>query len=63
MNDFNKRMEEESRKKFGDRPVVFGDGRLNAEIMLIGEAPGAEQRTQTDQDHHHPPRQQLRLLQ
>ncbi len=46
MNDFNKRMEEESRKKFGDRPVVFGDGRLNAEIMLIGEAPGGEEEKQ-----------------
>lgn len=46
MNDFNKRMEEESYRVFGDRRVVFGCGRLNAEIMLIGEAPGAEEEKQ-----------------
>lgn len=46
MIDFNRRMEEESRKKFGDRRVVFGDGKLNAKIMLIGEAPGGEEEKQ-----------------
>ena len=28
---------------WADRPVVFGDGDKNAIIMLIGEAPGAEE--------------------
>ncbi len=46
MNDFNKRMEEESRKIFGERKVVFGDGSINAQIMLIGEAPGSEEEKQ-----------------
>ncbi len=46
MNEFNKRMERESIKRFGDRRVVFGDGRKNAEIMLIGEAPGSEEEKQ-----------------
>ncbi len=46
MNEFNKRMEEESKKRFGERRVVFGDGKINAEIMLIGEAPGGEEEKQ-----------------
>ncbi len=46
MEKFNRAMEEESRKKFGDRRVVFGDGKINAEIMLIGEAPGGEEEKQ-----------------
>lgn len=43
MKAFNEYMEKESRKAFGERRVVFGEGRINAEIMLIGEAPGGEE--------------------
>lgn len=43
MKAFNENMENESRKVFGDRRVVFGEGKINAEIMLIGEAPGGEE--------------------
>lgn len=46
MEEFNRFMAEESRKKFGERRVVFGDGKINAEIMLIGEAPGGEEEKQ-----------------
>lgn len=43
MKSFNEQMEKESREVFGDRRVVFGEGKINAEIMLIGEAPGGEE--------------------
>ncbi len=43
MKAFNEYMEIESKKVFGNRRVVFGEGRINAEIMLIGEAPGGEE--------------------
>lgn len=43
MKIFNEQMEIESKKIFGDRRVVFGEGKINAEIMLIGEAPGGEE--------------------
>ncbi len=46
MKEFNEQMERESREIFGDRRVVFGDGKINAEIMLIGEAPGGEEEKQ-----------------
>lgn len=46
MRKFNELMEIESHKIFGDRRVVFGDGKINAEIMLIGEAPGGEEEKQ-----------------
>lgn len=46
MFDFNKKMEDESNKIFGNRRVVFGDGNLGAKIMLIGEAPGGEEEKQ-----------------
>lgn len=43
MKAFNEQMEKESKKFFGERRVVFGEGKINAEIMLIGEAPGGEE--------------------
>ena len=43
MLEFNKKMDREAREIFGERNLVFGDGKINAEIMLIGEAPGAEE--------------------
>lgn len=46
MKIFNEQMEKESKLHFGDRRVVFGDGKINAEIMLIGEAPGGEEEKQ-----------------
>lgn len=46
MYDFNKQMESECQKIFGERKIVFGSGKINAEIMLIGEAPGGEEEKQ-----------------
>ena len=46
MKKFNEDMERESRAIFGDRKIVFGEGKINAEIMLIGEAPGGEEEKQ-----------------
>lgn len=46
MKIFNEVMEKESNSRFGDRKVVFGEGKINAEIMLIGEAPGGEEEKQ-----------------
>lgn len=46
MDKFNENMRAESEKIFPDRKIVFGDGRKNAEIMLIGEAPGGEEEKQ-----------------
>ncbi|MGN1318698.1 MAG: uracil-DNA glycosylase [Lachnospirales bacterium] len=46
MESFNNEMALESKKIFGDRKVVFGDGNLGAKIMLIGEAPGGEEEKQ-----------------
>lgn len=43
MKAFNEQMEKESKEIFGERRVVFGEGKINAEIMLIGEAPGGEE--------------------
>lgn len=41
--EFNKTMADESRKIFPGKTVVFGNGKINADIMLIGEAPGGEE--------------------
>lgn len=46
MKKFNEQMEKESREIFGDRRVVYGEGKINGEIMLIGEAPGGEEEKQ-----------------
>ncbi len=46
MNEFNEYMKKESEKAFGNRKIVFGDGKINAGIMLIGEAPGGEEEKQ-----------------
>lgn len=46
MKKFNEQMEKESREIFGDRRVVFGEGKINGGIMLIGEAPGGEEEKQ-----------------
>ena len=46
MKAFNEQMEKESRAVFGDRRIIFGNGKINAEIMLIGEAPGGEEEKQ-----------------
>lgn len=43
LNDLYKEMENLSHIKFPNRRVVFGEGKQNAEIMLIGEAPGGEE--------------------
>ena len=41
--DIYREMEIESEKRFPGRKVVFGCGDENAAIMLIGEAPGAQE--------------------
>lgn len=46
MEKFNCEMAEQSKKIFGDRKVVFGDGSKGAKIMLVGEAPGGEEEKQ-----------------
>lgn len=39
-------MEFMSKEKFRERKVIFGEGVLNAQIMLVGEAPGGEEEKQ-----------------
>lgn len=46
LKKFNEDMAVLSAEKFGDRRVVFGEGTINSEIMLIGEAPGGEEEKQ-----------------
>lgn len=43
LKDLYKKMEALSNESFPNRRVVFGEGKQNAEIMLIGEAPGGEE--------------------
>jgi DNA polymerase len=46
IQQFNEKMKRESEIAFPERRIVFGDGRKNADIMLIGEAPGGEEEKQ-----------------
>ena len=43
IKDIYREMEKESGKKFPERKIVLGFGNENAAIMLIGEAPGAQE--------------------
>ena len=43
MKQLNDEILKSTNEMWADRPVVFGDGDKNAIIMLIGEAPGAEE--------------------
>lgn len=46
LNEIYNEMAEKSRLEFPERKIVFGEGKENAEIMLIGEAPGGEEEKQ-----------------
>ena len=43
MKQLNDEILKSTNERWADRPVVFGDGDKNAIIILIGEAPGAEE--------------------
>ncbi len=44
--DIYKEMEEKASEVFPERKIVFGDGKINADILLVGEAPGGEEEKQ-----------------
>lgn len=44
--DIYKEMEEKASEVFPGRKIVFGDGKINADILLVGEAPGGEEEKQ-----------------
>lgn len=46
IKDFNDDLKMNAEKVFTDRKIVFGEGAVNAKIMLIGEAPGGEEEKQ-----------------
>jgi len=41
--DIYNEMKENSEKVFSGRKIIFGEGTVNADILLIGEAPGGEE--------------------
>lgn len=41
--DLLKELKDEYIAKYSDRKLVFGEGRTDGGIMLIGEAPGGEE--------------------
>ena len=43
LKDINKRISLMAEKEFTGRKIVFGDGNVNSKILLIGEAPGANE--------------------
>lgn len=43
MNELNDKMLKEAEKIWPERPLVLGNGSIKEKIMLIGEAPGAEE--------------------
>jgi len=46
MENLYKKISIEAEKKFPNRKIVFGDGDINSDIMLIGEAPGGDEEKQ-----------------
>ena len=43
LEDVNLKLIEDAKEVFEDRKIVLGDGNLDSIVMLIGEAPGAEE--------------------
>ena len=43
LKDINKRISLMAEKEFTGRKIVFSDGNVNSKILLIGEAPGANE--------------------
>ncbi len=43
ISDIYNEMRENSEKFFSGRKIVFGEGIVNADILLVGEAPGGEE--------------------
>jgi len=43
ISELNQEIKIASEKEFANRKVVFGEGKINSDIMLIGEAPGGEE--------------------
>lgn len=43
ISDIYMEMKESSEKVFPGRKIIFGEGSVNADILLIGEAPGGEE--------------------
>ncbi len=43
ISDIYNEMKENSEKIFSGRKIIFGDGIMNADILLVGEAPGGEE--------------------
>ncbi len=43
ISDIYNEMRENSEKLFSGRKVIFGEGTVNADILLVGEAPGGEE--------------------
>ncbi len=46
ISDIYNEMKENSEKIFPGRKIIFGAGSINADILLIGEAPGGEEEKQ-----------------
>lgn len=43
ISDIYNEMRENSEKFFSGRKIIFGEGMVNADILLVGEAPGGEE--------------------
>jgi len=43
ISELNQEIKLASEREFANRKVVFGEGKINGDIMLIGEAPGGEE--------------------
>jgi len=46
ISEINKKLAENAEKTFPKRKLVYGGGKINSDIMLIGEAPGGEEEKQ-----------------